>query len=506
MSTINFRLDKGSALTHEELDVNFASLIYSASFNTSNSTLTLHFTGSSNVTGSSNLSIDLSSITSADLFPYIGNTVITGSLVIVDSNNIAVATLSGSQLKFYKQVSGSAFSGSFYGDGSDLTGIAASSVAFTNITGKPALVSGSSQISYTGITNTPSGLVSGSNQISYTGITNIPSGILSSSAQINGAQVTGVVSASYAVTSSYALNAGGGGTLSNIVEDTTPQLGGNLDAQNYNISSIQQLTSSFAVVTSSLDIGLPGTINNTLSSGFNHFNKDLGDSIFHERIGIGSSQTPATTVHIRSATDDSVRIDHTSSTGNPTIDFYQSGSQRSFIQHNDTGDTLILASEYGGMEFKTGTSGSETTRLTISSGGVLKSLGVLNNGIITGQDVYVDSSGELGYIESRRESKTNIKPIKDIKWLEELNPVEYNYRLKDKENNVYLEDYHNELEYGLIAEEVEGVNRELVSYDFNEKIKTVYYRKLVTPLLVGYQQLKREVEDLKKELEQLKQG
>jgi hypothetical protein len=54
------------------------------------------------------------------------------------------------------------------------------------------LVSGSSQISYTGITDVPSGLVSGSSQVSYTGITDVPSGIVSSSAQVSFTGITDV--------------------------------------------------------------------------------------------------------------------------------------------------------------------------------------------------------------------------------------------------------------------------------------------------------------------------
>ena len=83
------------------------------------------------------------------------------------------------------------------------------SINFNNLINVPPLVSGSSQISYTGITNIPngivsgssqilvgsgvwsgssqlpSGVVSGSSQISYTGITNIPNGLISGSSQIS---------------------------------------------------------------------------------------------------------------------------------------------------------------------------------------------------------------------------------------------------------------------------------------------------------------------------------
>jgi len=59
-----------------------------------------------------------------------------------------------------------------------------SQVSFNGITDKPALVSGSSQITYGSLTGIPSGIVSGSSQVSYTGLSNIPSGIVSGSAQL----------------------------------------------------------------------------------------------------------------------------------------------------------------------------------------------------------------------------------------------------------------------------------------------------------------------------------
>ena len=64
------------------------------------------------------------------------------------------------------------------------------SINFNNLTNVPTLVSGSSQIIYSGLTGIPSGIVSGSSQISYTGITNIPSGIVSGSEQLTGSYDT----------------------------------------------------------------------------------------------------------------------------------------------------------------------------------------------------------------------------------------------------------------------------------------------------------------------------
>lgn len=64
----------------------------------------------------------------------------------------------------------------------------ASYVEYSNVASKPALVSGSSQVSYTGLSNTPAGIVSGSTQVSFNGITDKPA-LVSSSAQIVGYNV-----------------------------------------------------------------------------------------------------------------------------------------------------------------------------------------------------------------------------------------------------------------------------------------------------------------------------
>ena len=52
-------------------------------------------------------------------------------------------------------------------------------------------------------------------------------------------------------------------------------------------------------------------------------------------------------------------MDHASSTGSPFIAFYQAGTRRSYIQHSDTNDDLIITSEYAGIMFRPGSSGTE---------------------------------------------------------------------------------------------------------------------------------------------------
>lgn len=92
------------------------------------------------------------------------------------------------------------FTGSVFINGNLNVDSITGSIEFTNLVNVPTLVSGSNQISYTGITDTPSGIVSSSNQISYTGITDIPNGIISASNQVSYTGITdtpnGIVSSS----------------------------------------------------------------------------------------------------------------------------------------------------------------------------------------------------------------------------------------------------------------------------------------------------------------------
>jgi len=87
--------------------------------------------------------------------PTAPNTV-SGSLLWDSTNDYWIAGQSGSESKVLVKNGDGVVSGS-------------SQVSFNGITDKPSLVSGSSQVSYSGLSNIPSGIVSGSSQISLSG-------------------------------------------------------------------------------------------------------------------------------------------------------------------------------------------------------------------------------------------------------------------------------------------------------------------------------------------------
>ena len=116
-------------------------------------------------------------------------------------------------------------------------------------------------------------------------------------------------------------------------------------------------------------------------------------------------------------------------------------------------------------------------------------------------DVQIESDGTLcAGNTSIRASKKNIVSQTDVSWLYNLNPVTFNYRKKlvhpTTGEHTYLEEVESETAYGLIAEEVETVNKDFCFYN-DDKLAGVYYKQLITPLLKALQDQKKEIDTLK---------
>lgn len=111
----------------------------------------------------------------------------------------------------------------------------------------------------------------------------------------------------------------------------------------------------------------------------------------------------------------------------------------------------------------------------------------------TYRDLYIDNTGRLGYVSSSKKYKTNIQSLQAVDWVYKLRPVSYNYK-DDSEN-----------QYGLIAEEVDLINKFIVSYDEKGDPETITYSKLIIPLLKALQLQNEKIESLKPEIETYKQ-
>ncbi len=118
------------------------------------------------------------------------------------------------------------------------------------------------------------------------------------------------------------------------------------------------------------------------------------------------------------------------------------------------------------------------------------------NAKVTGAAVYVTSSGQLGVLASSERYKTDIAPMgAKTGNLEQLRPVTFHLKA----------DPQGEVQYGLIAEEVDKVYPELVIRDDKGVIQGVRYDELAPMLLNEVQQQKAQLQAMKQQVSDLTQ-
>jgi hypothetical protein len=134
---------------------------------------------------------------------------------------------------------------------------------------------------------------------------------------------------------------------------------------------------------------------------------------------------------------------------------------------------------------------SATLTLTTTSAYMYGVYGVTTTG---GVATYINSSGQLGTVVSSRRYKTNIETINNSESIYRLNPVQF----------IYKSDINKNIQYGLIAEEVNEVLSDIVIKNNDGECETVQYDKLIPLLLNESIKLKKEIENFKQEMENMK--
>jgi hypothetical protein len=109
-------------------------------------------------------------------------------------------------------------------------------------------------------------------------------------------------------------------------------------------------------------------------------------------------------------------------------------------------------------------------------------------GTTSGVALYIQSDGRPGPNSSSERYKTSINDLSDIQWLKDLRPVSFFYKDEDGQAT-------GDQKFGLIAEEVDKVNPDLV-FRPNGVIESVHYDQLIAPLLAAYQQAVQRIEQL----------
>lgn len=214
------------------------------------------------------------------------------------------------------------------------------------------------------------------------------------------------------------------------------------------------------------------------------------------------------------STTNTLSVGHTASSYPFDVRSAATGNYSAYIQN-----TVTTAGQSSGLFINAGTNGSDRA-LNINDAANLNGLfAVLGNGRLealptysitvgaTNRDLFIDNTGLIGYVSSFRASKKNITPMYNTSWLHKLNPVTFNYRIKDSLGN-YTDSTYKELEYGLIAEEVEPINKEMVFYDVDstgKHLRGVHYSKLIIPLLKEIQDQKKTITSLEARVAKLEE-
>ena len=115
--------------------------------------------------------------------------------------------------------------------------------------------------------------------------------------------------------------------------------------------------------------------------------------------------------------------------------------------------------------------------------------GIYNKTVASGAGVIVNSSGQLGTVQSSARYKDDIKPMdKTSEAILALKPVTFRYKEELDPDHIP--------QFGLIAEEVEQVNPDLVVRDEDDKVNTVRYEAVNAMLLNEFLKEHRRVQEL----------
>ena len=173
-----------------------------------------------------------------------------------------------------------------------------------------------------------------------------------------------------------------------------------------------------------------------------------------------------------------------------------------YIQANNT-DTQFASSE--AFRFYVDTPGGTNEALRLQTNKRVVTPQVYSTAGSSMRDVQCESDGTLACLSSITAAKINIADVTDISWLYNLKPKTFNFRKKTTDAktgvNTYLDEAETEKAYGLLAEDVETVNKDFCFYDKdsegNDVLAGVYYKTMVVPLLKAVQELKAENTALK---------
>ena len=306
-----------------------------------------------------------------------------------------------------------------------------------------------------------------------------------------------------------------GGGINNVVEDTTPQLGGDLDG---NGNDIDLSTGNLVLaLNSSSHIQRSGTrfLHSSGGSGNTFLGPDAGNFTLTggSNTGVGdraltnnTGGAANTAVGHLALSLNTIGINNTA-VGDQALRFNTVGSTNTAVgvealEGNTTGVNNVGLGYRSGIVNTTGSNNiylganinavnteSTTTRLghqTTQTRTFIAGIRGKTTGVADAVTVMIDSAGQLGTVSSSLRYKFDVKDMGDVTAaLMRLRPVTFRYK------HVFAGGAQP-LQYGLIAEEVAEIFPDLVVFNEDGLPETVQYRKVNAMLLNEVQNLHRQ--------------
>jgi hypothetical protein len=250
---------------------------------------------------------------------------------------------------------------------------------------------------------------------------------------------------------------------------------------------------------------------NILSSSSGSSNAVFGnESMPHNTSGGGNAALGAYTLNQNTTGTSNMAVGYQALYSN-TTGYFNVGAGIETLYSNTTGSDNVGIGYAGGYYISNGNFNIEIGNLgTSSDNGVIRiggSDGYGENGfyaggidgvaISSGVPVYINSSGQLGTVNSSIRFKEDVHDMSTASdGLMHLRPVTYRYKQP-------YADGTKPIDYGLIAEEVAQVYPDLVVRSADGQIQTVQYQKLTPMLLNEVQKQHRLLEEQEAKIQQL---
>ena len=251
------------------------------------------------------------------------------------------------------------------------------------------------------------------------------------------------------------------------------------------------------------------------------------DALFHNTSGNNNMATGAgalffnTTGNNNTATGFNALVNNTTADANTATGLNALGSNTTGADNTATGELALGGNTTGksnialgfnaGLKLTTGNNNidignvgvaGESNRIRIGTMGTQSATfiaGIHGVPVANALQVVVDVNGHLGTVGSSERFKEAIKPMdKASEVIFELKPVTFHYKKELDAERI--------AQFGLVAEDVEKVNCDLVVRDAESKVYTVRYDAVNAMLLNEFLKEHRKVEQLEKQVEKLTAG